>query len=123
MTDKEKEKAEEMRNTLVTLIMNELSFEFEEKHLAKNLVDTIKVTYINGNVYIDIPAQAYNMSKYIKTGIIEYKNGSYANKLDESGSRWGNHRGYVERCINNAIAKWKSYYSIQTNISEEKVDR
>ena len=67
MTPEQKEKAEEMKNTLVTLIMNELSFEFEEKHLARNLIDTITVTYIGNNVYINIPAEAYNMSKYIKT--------------------------------------------------------
>lgn len=114
----------EMRETLVSLIMAELSVEFQQYHLTFNLVNTIKVTRLEGKTYIEIPAPVYNMKKYIETGVIERRgHGSYANKLDERGSRWGHHKGYVDRCINNALSKWKNLYGITAEYKDEKVQR
>ena len=110
---------EEMKQTLSRLILMEIKKEFDLKHLSGNLARTIKVAFRNGNVYIEIPAEKYNMALYKRTGTIVYTGkGSYASKIDRYGSKYHHHKGYIDNAVNVAIQKWKNYYGIEININE-----
>ena len=109
---------EEDLQELARIIVNNIKKEFELKHLSKNLVNTIKVTEIDGEVKIHIPAQTYDMLLYREKGVIKHTNkGSYANQLNETGSVLylgkytiypHNHIGFVEKAINDALQTWKN---------------
>ena len=123
---------EELKTGLAFMILNELNFEFAEQHLAYNLINTIKVSFYDTKIKIEIPAPVYNIAEYRRSGTIEYRgHGSYANKLDERGSRWKHHKGYVDRCIKTAIDKWRHLYGISyyggninlKDIKEEEIKR
>lgn len=111
------------KEKLAEYIIEELKREFSVKHLSKNLIKTIKLINVGNEVRIEIPARTYNMLKYQKEGVIVYTNhGSYASKLDKEGSNFniytgnsrkgsfrlktGNHVGYVDKVINNAVASF-----------------
>lgn len=100
---------------------------FEEKHLTRNLMDTIKVSSTPTGYEIDIPAEMYDMERWWKEKtVVPTGEGSYAQSLDSEGSRFdlwykrkdggwgkkemrpGNHRGWVELAILEGIAAWAS---------------
>ena len=81
--------------------------EFELVHLAKNLINTIKIENNNGVITIDIPAMKYNMKKFKETGVVKYYyRGSYAEQINNTGGLSGKHVGYIERCIEKGVQKW-----------------
>jgi hypothetical protein len=81
--------------------------EFKIVHLAKNLVNTMKIEVVDGVVTIDIPAMKYNMKKFRETGIIKYYyRGSYAEQINNTGGLSGKHEGYIEKCIETGVSKW-----------------
>ena len=125
-------KGEKALEDLAKLIVSKLKEEFREKHLSGNLLNTIKVENIKDKIIINIPAQTYNMLLYQTKGVVVHtSNGSYASRLDETGSEFyvypkgtrsggkrihpGNHKGYIERIINEAIIEWSN------NIGRNKV--
>lgn len=57
-------------------------------------------------VDFDIRAPKYKLRKYLKKGVFEPIAGSYAALLDEEGSPWGNHQGYVMQAVNNGLSRW-----------------
>lgn len=108
---------------LARLIVQKLEEEFALKHLSGNLVNTITVENLGNEIKINIPAKTYNMLLYQTKGVVVHtSNGSYASKLDEEGSKFfvypqgtrkgskrispGNHKGYVDKIINQAISEW-----------------
>lgn len=110
---------------LTDLILLKLKKEFEIKHLSKNLINTIEVETLNGEVLIRIPAKTYNMLTYQTQGVIVYtSHGSYASKLNEEGSSFyvypnnsrkgsykinpRNHKGYVERILKESLEEWQN---------------
>lgn len=110
---------------LKDLIIAELNMEFEEKHLTGNLVDTIYCEYTEDGIRIVIPAEVYNFYQWFVHGIKVPSNrttGSYASELDKRGSKFpvydkkgrryfvkpGNHKDFVNKCINNALEKWQN---------------
>jgi len=110
---------------LAALIVQKLKEEFAIKHLSKNLVNTIKVEKMGDEIKIYIPAQTYNMLLYQTKGVVVHtSHGSYASKLDKEGSQFysypngsrkgskrvspRNHKGYIDKVINEAIAEWSS---------------
>lgn len=110
---------------LANLIIEKLREEFSIKHLSKNLINTIKVENVGDEIKIHIPAQTYNMLKFQQEGVVIHTSkGSYASRLDETGSEFysynkgtrtggeriapHNHKGYIEKIINQAIAEWSS---------------
>ena len=110
---------------LANLIVQKLREEFAVKHLSKNLINTIKIENIGNEIKIYIPAQTYNMLLYQTQGVVVHtSNGSYASRLDETGSEFyaypqgtrkgakriapHNHKGYVDKVINEAISEWAS---------------
>lgn len=112
---------EEALTLLKDLIIQEIKKDFEEKHLSKNLVNTITWEKNEEGFNIIIPAEIYNMYKFFKEGVVISKGiGSYASHLDEVGSEFmvypkkgkrflstpHNHIGYVERAINSALQQW-----------------
>ena len=109
---------------LAEIIIRKLKEEFALKHLSGNLANTITVEMASDEINIRIPAQTYNMLKYLEKGVVIHtSHGSYASKLDEEGSSFmvypggskkGSHRvsprnhvGYIDRIINSSIQEWK----------------
>lgn len=110
---------------LAILIIQKLREEFSIKHLSGNLINTIKIENIGDEIKIHIPAQTYNMLLYQTKGVVVHtSHGSYASKLDEIGSEFysypqgtrkggkkikpHNHKGYIDKIINQAIREWSS---------------
>ena len=108
---------------LSDIIIKNLHLEFADKHLSKNLINTISVEKLGDEIKINIPAQTYNMLEYQTRGVIIHTtNGSYASKLDEEGSSFmiypngtrkggrrispGNHKGYIDEVIGKSIQEW-----------------
>lgn len=109
---------------LSDIIMRKLKEEFSVKKLSGNLINTITVEMLGDEIKINIPAQTYNMLLYQRKGVVVHtSNGSYASKLDETGSEFfvypegtrkgshlikpHNHKGYIERIISEAITEWR----------------
>ena len=92
--------------------------EFELVHLAKNLVNTMKIEVTDTGVIIDIPAMKYNMKKFRETGIVKYYyRGSYAEKINIDGGLSGKHEGYIEKCIKQGIQKWLQQKGVSGRVS------
>lgn len=105
---------------LAQIIVDELKKEFAIKHLSKNLVNTIKVIPSLDEVRVEIPAQIYDMLKFKKEGVVVYDRlkGSYASQLDESGSMFGNHKGYIDSVISKSIQR----FAVESNQKIEKIE-
>lgn len=117
-------------------IYTALKKEFGEKHLSGNLLKTIQVISTgDGDYIIRIPAETYNMLLYQKEGVIVHtSHGSYAKKLDEEGSSFmvypndnrkgsyrinpGNHKGFVDRVIKEALLMWKASNGVEAEIEK-----
>ena len=111
---------------LAKLIIEKLKEEFSVKHLSKNLINTLKIENLGDEIKIYIPAKTYNMLLFQREGVVVHtSNGSYASRLDETGSEFyvypnkktrkgakriapHNHKGYVDKVINQAIREWSS---------------
>lgn len=113
--------SDELLYDLKDLIIEEIKNDFKDKHLSKNLVNTISFEKTEEGLNIKIPAEIYNFYQFFSHGVVISKGiGSYASSLDEIGSEFmvypehgprfvakpHNHIGYVERAINNALEKW-----------------
>lgn len=91
--------------------------EFEIVHLAKNLVNTMKIEVTDTGVAIDIPAMKYNMKKFRETGVIKYYyRGSYAEQINKTGGLSGKHTDYVEECIKKGIQKWLTQKGVEGSV-------
>lgn len=116
---------EKQLEKLADLIVQKLKEEFSIKHLSENLINTIQIENIGDEIKIYIPAKTYNMLLYQSQGVIVHtSNGSYASRLDETGSEFytypqgtrkgakriapHNHKGYIDKVINEAISEWMS---------------
>ena len=114
---------------LASIIVKKIKEEFSVKHLSKNLVNTITVEEMAGEINIRIPAQTYNMLLYQEKGVVIHtSHGSYASKLDEEGSSFmvypngerkgsyrinpRNHKGYIDKVIAEAIREWEGLIGI-----------
>lgn len=109
---------------LANLIVQYIKEDFQDKHLSKNLINTISIEKTNDGIAVVIPAEKYNMPLFIREGIVIHSGrGSYASSLDEVGSiirlprsgpgrpnekKLGNHIGYVDKAIKKAIETWRS---------------
>lgn len=88
---------------LANCIVDAIKEEFKMSHLSGNLVNTMKIIVRGADILIDIPAMKYNMKEYKRTGIIKYYyRGSYANIIND----FGDHKGWVDRCLKEGISKW-----------------
>ena len=122
---------------LASIIVRKINEEFDAKHLSGNLINTLKVTNIGNEIEIDIPAQTYNMLLYQSKGVVVHtSHGSYASKLDEEGSsfmvypngtrkgahriRPGNHKGYIDRIIDESISEWRGLLTTMKVIKIEE---
>lgn len=117
-------------------IYKALKKEFGEKHLSGNLLNTIEIiSTTDGDYVIRIPAQTYNMLLYQEKGVVIHTNhGSYAKKLDKEGSSFmvypngqrkgsyrvspRNHKGFVNKIINEAIQEWLSSNGIEAEVTK-----
>lgn len=108
----------DLSQSLAEIIIKHFQAEFGTIHLSRNLIDTIRVYPIKGGYEVKIPAQIYDIGLYRRTGAILYVgNASYASQVDKDGGFSGTHRGYINRCINNAIQEWKAINHIKAEIS------
>ena len=118
---------------LANIIVRRLQEEFDAKHLSGNLVNTITVTNIGGEIQINIPAQTYNMLLFQQKGVVVHtSNGSYASKLDEEGSSFmvypqgtrkgsyrispRNHKGYIDKILELSIQEWRGTIKGKTKV-------
>lgn len=118
---------------LANIIVRRLQEEFDAKHLSGNLVNTITVTNIGGEIQINIPAQTYNMLLFQQKGVVVHtSNGSYASKLDEEGSSFmvypqgtrkgsyrispRNHKGYINKILELSIQEWRGTIKGETKV-------
>ena len=112
---------------LAEMIIQNIRADFAVKHLSGNLVNTIQVENTKDGIKIIIPAEIYDIYQYLDKGvIIKTGQGSYASELDINGSSFGrnkthNHKGYVDRAIDNAVNMWVS--SIQDKMQIEGIER
>lgn len=99
---------EDVKN-LADEIVRLIKADFKTLHLSHNLVDTMTVSEDDEKIVIHIPAQIYDMYKFLKDKVIIYTGwGSYANQLEEEGSKIfkrqiGNHKKYISASIDGAI--------------------
>lgn len=110
-------------SALQRIIVDKLKEEFSLKKLSGNLKNTISVEATTNEIQIKIPAKTYNMLLYQTKGVVIHtSHGSYASKLDTVGSEFyayskngrknshlikpHNHKGYIDRIINDAIREW-----------------
>lgn len=109
---------EQMKLDLAELIVQSLQKEFEIVHYTGNLMNTIKIIETENGVAVEIPAERYLFSAYRKKGVIVPYGfgGSYASKIDKTGGFSGKHKGYVEKCINEAITKWMFKHQIKGRV-------
>lgn len=98
----------EDKELLAQLIISNIEANFAVKHISKNLIKTIKVEFKdNGDFYLDIPAQIYDLKLWNEKKAIVYSGkGSYANLVNKTGGYSRTHKNYVEIAIDNAIAQW-----------------
>lgn len=121
---------------LANIIVSNLKEEFEIKHLSKNLINTIKISYNNEEVRIEIPAQTYNMLLYQQQGVVVHtSHGSYASKLDKEGSSFmvypgegrkgsyktepGNHKGYIDKIIHKSLSQFIAQEHLEVKSKED----
>lgn len=110
----------ELRELMVFIEIN-LRKEFAKQHLSGNLINTLEFDETEDAVTLTIPARIYNFYQFQKNGVVIPRgNGSYASKLDRTGSEFvyyppeggrkfikpHNHVGYVDKIINDAINQW-----------------
>lgn len=105
------------------LLVEYIKEDFEDKHLSKNLINTIQIEKTNDGMAVIIPAEKYNMPLFLREGVVVSSGtGSYASSLNETGSiirlpgsgpgrprekKIGHHIGYVEKAINKALETWQ----------------
>lgn len=111
-----------------------LKKEFEDKHLTGQLVKTAYIMNGKDETYVHIPAEIYNFYRYFKDGVIIPRGGgSYASKLDKSGSSFPiydkkgkrlfffnghNHKGFLENIIREATLSFKKNNKLKLSDKE-----
>ena len=121
---------------LANLIIENIKKDFEQKHLSGNLMNTIAIEKTADSVQIVVPAEKYNMSLYMRKGVVVHSGtGSYASRIDEEGSiirfprqgggpgrpkekKIGNHKGYVDASIRNALETWRNMIADKYEIKD-----
>lgn len=99
---------------LTNKINNKLKNNFAKIHLSRNLMDTIEIKRTSYGYEIEIPAEMYDVKRYIDEGVIVYTGeGSYASEVNETGGFSKFHKNYVENAIIEGITEW---------ISENKIN-
>lgn len=92
---------------LTNKINSKLKDNFAKIHLSRNLIDTIEIRRTNYGYEIEIPAEIYDIRRYIDEGIVVYTGeGSYANEVNKTGGFSKFHKNYVEKAIFEGIAEW-----------------
>ena len=92
---------------LAELIRAYIRANFETVHLSGNLMDTITVEKTADGFTVEIPAEIYDLKRWKKEKAIVYTGeGSYAEKVNQTGGFSGKHANYVEDEIEIAIIDW-----------------
>ena len=83
---------------LANKIVEKIMQDFQLVHLSTNLMSTIEVRVVGNNVEIEIPANIYDVEKYLNEGVLIFTGeGSYASDVDTYGGFSGKHKDYLER--------------------------
>lgn len=109
---------DERKEKLANLIVKELEKEFENIHLSKNLVNTIKIYKDVDKWVVEIPAVMYDFKTYFSKGVIVPYNGdnSYAELINQTGGFSKQHKNYVEKCINEAVRQWITAENLKAKV-------
>ena len=114
----------EQASELADMIIAEIQDEFKDKYISHNLINTIKVDYLQGQIVIDIPALKYDINEFTKTGKIIYKPDEYGNSYDElletTGGFSKTHKDYLRKRVNKAIKMWqeKNQLTLKKQVTE-----
>ena len=97
---------------LTMMIEEEIRREFNYYGLSGNLLKGIEITF-NGTGYdIKIPAETYDVAKWLDKKIIVHNNkGSYVGHVNS----YGKHQNFIERCVERALENYKDrlqYYNL-----------
>lgn len=104
---------------LTNKINNKLKENFMKIHLSQNLMNTIEIHKTTYGYEIEIPAEMYDIERYIREGVIVYTGeGSYANEVNKTGGFSTHHKNYVEKAILEGISEWIT----QNKINAKKVN-
>lgn len=105
------------KQVLAEYIVEELQNEFKQIHYSGNLAATIIIEETEDGWRVEIPAQVYDLKFYNQYKAIWPKGtNSYANEVDITGGFSGKHKGYVDRCIANAISKWQQFFQLTVKV-------
>jgi len=109
------------------LLVKNIKDEFKLKHVSMQLADTIVVYETDKGYNVEIPADKYDIWKFLYEGVvIPTNNGSYANTVDIYKNlkvpqpHTNTHKNYVSRCIEKTLKEFpdvvKNNYRGQTNL-------
>lgn len=105
--------------SLAQKIEDNIRKNFETVHLSGNLMNTINITMSETGFAVEIPAEMYDIEKYLNEKVIVYTGeGSYAQKVNISGGISGKHINYVEYAITDAIYEWIKENNLNGRITE-----
>lgn len=106
------------KKRLAEIICEELQKEFEWIHFSGNLVATLKIEQTNNGWSVEIPAQMYDFAEFRENKTIVHNKGtgSYASAIDKTGGFSKKHKGYLDRCIKDAITRWMNENRMQGKV-------
>lgn len=99
---------------LATRIRDKIRENFAIVHLSENLINTIKINRTTLGFEIEIPAEMYDIQKYMQQGVIVYTGeGSYAQQVNITGGFSKKHKNYIEDAIREGIEIWLKEMSLK----------
>lgn len=101
------------------MISQEIKRDFEIYFLSGNLRDTIRMTQEEGKVILEVPADRYDIQKFMNEGVKIYTGkGSYAAAVDIFGGFSKQHIDYSGRAVDKAIQQWMNWFNIEGTIKK-----
>lgn len=95
------------------LLVKNIKDEFKLQHVSMQLADTIVVYETDKGYNVEIPADKYDIWKFLYEGVIVPTNkGSYANTVDIYNNlkvprpHQNSHKNYVSRCIEKTLKEF-----------------
>ena len=109
-------KAEQLAD-LANLIVKFIQEDFRTVHFSGNLYKTIVVRQEDDKIVVEIPAQKYDIERYIKDKTIVYTSGSYAEEVNQTGGFTGKHKDYIDKSVDAAISYWLKQNNINGKVT------
>lgn len=103
---------------LANKIVENIIADFEKVHLSTNLMSTIEIRVVGNNVEIEIPADIYDVEKYLNEGVLIYTGeGSYASDVDTYGGFSGKHKDFLVRSAEQGTKQFYKERNTEVKVS------